>query len=506
MPDSTEEEKEEVDDEEEEDQSNGSTTQELEEDFVTLGDLDEDRNKEKDDNRPRKDASEEEDDDDEDDDDMEEENMDGSKKNRKRKRKRTYDRERDLPPWMLHHVDRRHKTNPMVALHNEIVGFCHLMEPRQEEMIQRNELVQRFKALAESIFTEGCQVEVFGSQATGLCLPNSDIDIVIQLEGEGGGDNNEVMKEVGGEKGMGGDTKSGERRKVSREQELKDMENWNAPSGTPLERLAEGLREEWYDDLIYLEVIPNTRVPLVKFTHGPTKIQIDVCFNQKTGVQAAQLMHRYMDALPPLRPLTFVLKYFLSSRGLNQPYSGGMGSFMLQMMIVSFLQHRAREFSYNRMPINYNLGALLMDFLELYSMDFNFITVGVSVRFDGYYFPKGASDRKGDFWQIERPFSFAMENPLDPKMDVGAPSFRVSWIQRAFEIALKVVLCHVTEPMQPSVSILASILPPTEEMFQRIPLLLLSSRNPKDVGLTAGRDQTKRPSKVSSPPRKRQRR
>ncbi len=276
------------------------------------------------------------------------------------------------------------------------------------------------------------------------------------------------------------------------------MENWDAPSGTPLEILAEALREQWFDDLTYLEVIPNTRVPLVKFTHGPSNVQIDVCFNQKTGVQAAQLMHRYMDALPPLRPLTFVLKYFLAARGLNQPYSGGMGSFMLQMMIVSFLQHREREFVYNRMPTNYNLGALLVDFLELYSMDFNFITVGVSVRFDGYYFPKGATDRKADFWQPGRPFSFAMENPFEPKMDVGAPSFRLSWIQRAFEIAFKVMLSHVSEPAQQSVSILASILPPTDEMRKRF-TLNPAARN--SVSRDKGHGGT-----TASPPRKRQRR
>lgn len=94
----------------------------------------------------------------------------------------------------------------------------------------------------------------------------------------------------------------------------------------------------------------------------------------RSGPQAATLMHQYMDALPPLRPLTFVLKYFMASRDLNQPYTGGVGSFMLQMMIVSFLQHRERDAFNNRRPSLYNLGALLVEFFELYSCDFNFIT------------------------------------------------------------------------------------------------------------------------------------
>ena len=41
---------------------------------------------------------------------------------------------------------------------------------------------------------------------------------------------------------------------------------------SPLIQLAEAIREAWRDDLSYLEVIENTRVPLVKFTHAPSGV------------------------------------------------------------------------------------------------------------------------------------------------------------------------------------------------------------------------------------------
>ena len=225
-----------------------------------------------------------------------------------------------LPPWMPHPVDYRH-TNLLVALHNEIVQFCKLMEPRDDETRQRQQLVERFTKLAQETFQEDptCNVQIFGSQATGLFLPNSDIDIAIQLKDDSKHANKEEDEETGNDKKKNGkkgteegeadaDASKNNTKMVSKQQELDDMKDWDKPTGSPLQRLATALREHWLPELSYLEVIENTRVPLVKFTHAPTDISVDVCFNQTGGPQAAQLMHQYMEALPPLRPLTFLLK------------------------------------------------------------------------------------------------------------------------------------------------------------------------------------------------------
>ena len=142
-----------TEDNEEEEESLG--TLDGEEDFVTLGD------------------------DDDDDDDDENNNEEDNDDNDNNEDSTQQHRRRDLlPPWMSQDVVHRgpQGTNHLVALHNEIVGFCTLMEPRPDEMKQREELVVRFTKLATKIFVD-CEVQVFGSQATGLCLPTSDIDI-----------------------------------------------------------------------------------------------------------------------------------------------------------------------------------------------------------------------------------------------------------------------------------------------------------------------------------------
>lgn len=407
-----------------------------------------------------------------------------------------------LPPWMKQYTDYR-RINPLLALHNEIVGFCNLMSPLEEEMQQKKQIVDRFKELVTQIFDD-CEVVVFGSQATGLCLPTSDIDIVIVLPDDV--DNDGTGKKAGAEKSSqkkndetnndkkrgksNNHEKNGKKKiinnnndKISKEniqksntkmekddggKETKVDESWEKlTERPPLEKLAQALRDNWLEELSYLEVIGNTRVPLVKFSHKPTGISVDVSFNVNTGPKAAMLIKTYMDAMPPLRPLTILLKYFLASRALNEPYTGGVGSFMLQMMIVSFLQHRERDaYNYRRAGL-YNLGGLLLDFLELYGNDFNYISTGISVRHDGFYFPKGAKDKKDIFVIPGRPFMLALENPLEPTHDIGKPSFRVQTLQRSFSVAHKILLAYLATPVLPCLSILSQILPTTQEMSIR---------------------------------------
>jgi non-canonical poly(A) RNA polymerase PAPD5/7 len=261
----------------------------------------------------------------------------------------------------------------------------------------------------------------------------------------------------------------------------KDDEEDEHPRSNPLHTFSNAVREEFgvknesdtqttdTEHLSYLEIIEQTRVPLVKFTIEPYNIDIDVCFDQPGGPESADLMHRFMSSMPPLRPLTFVLKYFLASRDINKPFTGGIGSYMLQLMIVSFLQHRSREERYRvgRIENVFNLGSLLVDFFEFYGADLNYLTTGISVRNDGFYFAKGERDKKSMFWQPGRPFSLAIENPLDTTMDVGAGAYRIQMIQRVFQHSYQTLLAYVAEPREKTDSILTRIIPPTAEMEKR---------------------------------------
>lgn len=404
-----------------------------------------------------------------------------------------------FPPWMNEHSrlrstrkclynymcdnsDYNFSTPPLVKLHNEIVDFTTLMEPHPDEMKEREKLIEDVKHLVlETFGKDKCRVEVFGSQATGLLLPSSDIDFVVLLDGYNAIDN---LKNNGfcsnDHTTNNSDNKDNYKKKSKKntndnQNKTKNLEEYNvekiSETSSPYERLGIAFRTKWLDKLSYLEVIENTRIPIVKFTHGLANLSGDISINQPAGPQAADLMKRLLDAMPPLKPLTFVLKYFMAARGLNEPYSGGVGSYMLQLMIVSFLQHREREEFNNCRSSVMNLGSLLLEFFELYGIDFNYVLTGISVRSDGRYFPKGDKERKEHFWQPTRPHSLSLENPLDLSADVGRASFRIQLIQKSFETAFKVLMAYVSEPEVKTVSILEKILPPTEEMTKRATML-----------------------------------
>lgn len=66
--------------------------------------------------------------------------------------------------------------------------------------------------------------------------------------------------------------------------------------------------------------------------------------NVHTGLVAAHLIRHCMRCLPSLQPLAFALKQLLVEHGLNDSYTGGLSSYCLVLMAVTFLQ------AYNHNP------------------------------------------------------------------------------------------------------------------------------------------------------------
>lgn len=180
----------------------------------------------------------------------------------------------------------------------------------------------------------------------------------------------------------------------------------------------------------YPQVIDKAKVPIVKFVDTRTGIQVDVSFNQENGVHNTAVVNNYLKEFDALKPLVMVLKYYMKSRDLQEPYTGGIGSYALTLMVVSFLQVRnlsnisiflsfkssniifdtlQQQAHYESGKPETNLGYLLIDFFDFYGYAFNYYTTGISVRDGGSYFNK----MNVDWFDYSQPFLMAIEDPND---------------------------------------------------------------------------------------------
>ena len=155
-------------------------------------------------------------------------------------------------------------------------------------------------------------------------------------------------------------------------------------------------------------IIAKARVPIIKFVTNHGNLSVDINLNHINGVFAGKMVFGLLKELPALRALVLIIKAFLSQRSMNEVFSGGLGSYSIVCLAVSFLQMHPKV---RRGEINpsENLGVLMMEFFELYGYYFNYHEVGISLRGGGSYFSK---TRRG--WQDSvRPYLLSIEDPND---------------------------------------------------------------------------------------------
>eukprot|EP00055_Hartaetosiga_balthica_P008064 m.28892 g.28892 ORF g.28892 m.28892 type:complete len:415 (+) comp6101_c0_seq1:42-1286(+) len=291
----------------------------------------------------------------------------------------------DVHPWLM---GKTLSQIPIIALHEEVRYFMEYMRPTPEEEQLRKEVVKNIEDVIYGLWPKS-EVCVFGSYKTDLYLPTSDIDIVVHG-------------------------------------------SWPA---LPLNTLAHALENANIPDR--MEVIAKARVPIVKFRDERSQIHVDISFNQPSGPADAESIIRWKKEYIHAEPLVMVVKQFLLQRDLNEPFHGGIGSFAIFLLVMSFLQRRTV-----RVPAeSCNLGVLLIEFFELYGKQFHYGRVGIRVNGNGSYFDKVT---KG--WVNRRQTEvMSIENPSNPDHDVTGNAFATPAIQEVFAHAYAVLSCCMYE-------------------------------------------------------------
>lgn len=216
-------------------------------------------------------------------------------------------------------------------LHKELIRF----EQNNSEKMMSNksmctDILQRITALIEKLSPD-LKVKIYGSFATALNMPWSDIDLVISK---------------------------------------------TTPSPTTPDQMLNELAKLFQKDSLFFEVncIPAATIPVLKAVctqkFGYMKIDVTVQEPRHNGLKCVELVNKYLLKYRCLKYLVLPLKQFIFNSELNDPYQGGLTSYGLILMIVAFLQlkiHQGVDIS-SHQP---NLGLLLIEFLNFY-MNFDY--------------------------------------------------------------------------------------------------------------------------------------
>ncbi|KAL1437409.1 hypothetical protein MTO96_001467 [Rhipicephalus appendiculatus] len=317
-------------------------------------------------------------------------------------------------PWR---TELKHFRPGILGLHDEIEDFYRYMQPTPAEHQMRLGVIQRIKDVILGLWPQA-EVEIFGSFRTGLYLPTSDIDVVV-------------------------------------------LGKWET---LPMWTLEKALLSHGIAEPQSIKVLDKASVPIVKLTDAKTTVKVDISFNMNNGVKSACLIQSFKEKFPALPKLVLVLKQFLLQRDLNEVFTGGISSYSLILMTVSFLQLHPRG---GDAP-SPNLGTLLLEFFDLYGKHFNYFVTGIRIKDGGAYIRKEEMQR--DAGDSYRPSILCIEDPLTPGNDIGRSSYGALTVKKAFEYAYMVLnqAVHSFHPAtsDPKQSILGRIIRVTDEVIQ----------------------------------------
>lgn len=307
-------------------------------------------------------------------------------------------------------------------LTQEVEDFCAETQHfgRMQLSYRRAAVLELTRALQD--IWPRARTRVYGSFATGLSLPSSDVDVVVWLPPVR---NLEPIDEAG------------------------ILEGRNGIKETVLQQATRLLSNQTWVRADSVKAIENTAVPIISMVAvprgaaadeadaaadasgsqriDPQEVRLDVSFEapKHKGFVTVELVRELTSRFPQLVPLTLVLKQFLQVRSLHHAYTGGLSSYCLLLLLTAFIQElvEAEDTATLASP-----GRLLLDFLHYYGSVFDARRTAVSLRTGNHYPPRDTL--------IDPLYIY---DPLAPDQDVGPNCgqncFRILQVQRAFQEA-----------------------------------------------------------------------
>ena len=223
------------------------------------------------------------------------------------------------------------KENIYSQLKIDLIDFMNYVQKRNSKL---ETTVQKINALIQESVSnclgDGYNLQMYGSRATKLCLPWSDIDYVISYT------KNEYMD--------------------------------------PLRKLYDYLYtipDRFFLDMKY---ISGASVPVLKIftTEEYNKISLDISMEnpEHHGEECVNYIKEKKNKYEVLTPITFALKTILQKASLNDPYKGGLSSYGVILLVLNFLKNQEKMGNDISMK---NLGKLFYNILYYYGFEYDMI-------------------------------------------------------------------------------------------------------------------------------------
>lgn len=181
-------------------------------------------------------------------------------------------------------------------LHRQLLRLALYLKPDADEHAARDALVRRVRTLVQRVCPAEPLAQRYGSEALGLAAFTSDIDMCIAI----------------------GASRS--RRSAT------------------LRWIGAALRQTTWASRV--DVREMARVPIINFTDRSSGLELDISLERCETTELVELLRSDYTAL---EPLAVILKVLLEQADLNAPYTGGIGSFKLYVLIGHYLSGRNRD-------------------------------------------------------------------------------------------------------------------------------------------------------------------
>ena len=285
-------------------------------------------------------------------------------------------------------------------------------------------------------------VKIFGSYANGLCVTWSNLDIVLVNKTQYSLDDFSLNNQ----------NNMHENNDINNQNLLMNNDNVSFSYSESIQSTAPSINNNINEFFYHLCLnIPNQ--PWVKQhrtnenvygkilrittseEYGKMTVDISVQNDKHYGIKCVELVKSYIKEYDVLKPMTIALKTILKNANLNNSYTGGLSSYGLILMIVSYIQNKRDSF-YNEDESNL-IGNTFYGFLLHYGIKFDFNKYAI-ITYKINEINAALSDKETNLNIGQNAHELMIVDPLNNKNNVAKSNYQFMNLKMAFMIAFMV--------------------------------------------------------------------